>query len=74
MPEDFWTVFTWAAIIAVVAAVASVIAVVVKYKKKLKAPIYPIDRYANLALFARRDDFIGSNITRVRVSSSKNKR
>ena len=71
MGEEFWTVFTWAIIIAVIAAIAACVAVVVRYKKKLKAPIYPIEKYARLDLSARRDDFINRNVTRVRVSSNK---
>ncbi len=71
MFEDFWLVFTWAAIVAVVATAITCTIIVTRYKKKLKAPIYPIDKYASLSLSVSRDDFIGSTVTKVRVASKK---
>ena len=47
-------------------------AVVYRYKKKLKAPIYPLDRYARLNLVDRGDTFLTAHVTRVRVSSPSN--
>ncbi len=74
MPEDFWILFIWSIIIGLAAAGITVGIIVAKYKKKLKAPIYPIDRYASLSLTAHSDEFLSSNVTRVRVSSSKSRR
>ena len=45
--------------------------VLYKYKKKLKSPIYPLNRYANLQLDYATDHFLGSSVTRTRVSSSR---
>ncbi|MCQ2413867.1 MAG: hypothetical protein MJ082_03605 [Clostridia bacterium] len=39
------------------------------YRRKLKAPIYPLSKYANLDLTVKSDRFIGSHVTRTRVSS-----
>lgn len=44
--------------------------VVYKYKKKLKSPIYPLSKYARLSLDYQSDQFLGSTVTRTRVSSS----
>lgn len=74
MSDNFSAILIWSIVIAVIAATIAVVAVIIRYKKKLKAPIYPIDRYASLSLFARRDDFIGSNVTRVRISSKRDRR
>lgn len=68
---DIATVIVWASIIATVITAIVVTTIIRRYKTKLKSPIYPIDRYARLDLNAWRDDFIGSTVTRVRVSSSK---
>lgn len=73
MFEDFYVVLIWASIIAVVATIIACTIVVTRYKKKLKAPIYPVDKYAALSLAGARDDFLGSTVTRVRVASRKNK-
>ena len=70
MPEEFYLLL-FAAIIAVVATAITVAIVVARYKTKLKAPIYPVDKYADLALTERQDVFLGSSVTRTRVSSSK---
>lgn len=40
------------------------------YRKKVHGEIYPLDRYARLQLTARRDVFIGSSVTRTKVTSS----
>ncbi len=73
MFEDFYIVLIWSSIIAVVATIIACTIIVTRYKKKLKAPIYPVDKYASLSLSVARDDFLGSTITKVRVSSSKRK-
>lgn len=74
MPENFGEILIWSAVLAFVAAIVACVIVIVRYKRKLKSPIYPIEKYADLSLNVSRDDFIGSTVTCVRVSSSKNKR
>ena len=74
LPEDLYLVLIWSIIIGIVAAVVAVVIVVVKYKKKLKAPIYPIDKYASLSLVGSHDNFLRRNVTRVRVTSNNNKK
>ena len=74
LPENFTVILVFASIIAVVATAITLILIVRKYKNKLKAPIYPIEQYASLNLTGRRDDFLHSNVTRVRVSSSNRNR
>ena len=48
----------------------SVLGVWLYYRKKLHGTIYPLDRYAKLALTQREDRFVGRSVTRVRVQSS----
>ena len=69
-----WNVLAWSALFAFIAAVIACIIVIVKYKRKLKSPIYPVEKYANLSLNACQDAFIGSIVTRVKVSSPSDKR
>ena len=72
----------WTAIILIAVAAGILVAafvcgiIIYKYKKKLKSPIYPLDRYANLNLntFASSDIFIGKSVTRVRVNNSSRRR
>lgn len=73
MPEDIITLIVIALIIAFVAAAAVAIGIVVKYKKKLKSPIYPIDKYAALTMIGSYDHYMGTSVTRVRVASKKEK-
>lgn len=49
-------------------------AVVYHYKKKLKAPIYPLDRFAKMNLVDQADNFITAHVTRVRISSDSSGR
>lgn len=46
--------------------------IIYKYKKKLKAPIYPIEKYAKMELDTAfcYDRFLYKNVTRVRVNNS----
>ena len=46
--------------------------IIYKYKKKLKSPIYPLDRYARLDLIPAnsRDIFLHKTLTRVRINTS----
>ena len=73
MPENFWTVFIGAALLALIAAAVTCTVIVLRYKRKLRSPIYPIDRYASMSLNARRDDFIGATVTSVKLQSNKRK-
>lgn len=57
------------AVLALTAAGAVAGTVVYQYKKKLKAPIYPLDRFARMKLVDQGDTFITAHVTRVRVSS-----
>lgn len=53
-----------------VVAGSSMLGVWLYYRKKLHGTIYPLDRYAKLALTQREDRFVGRSVTRVRVQSS----
>lgn len=64
------TVIFASVFIALAAGSASVGIVVYKYKKKLKSPSYPLSKFARLTLDYHSDHFIGSSVTRTRVSSS----
>ena len=64
----------YALIFAVVGAAAVVIGVVRKYKKGLTSPIYPLEHYTKLNLTHREDIFLSRHVTRVKVSSSSNKK
>ena len=59
------------AAIGFIAALITCIVIVYRYKKKLKAPIYPVDKYAQLSLSDARDNYLTTTVTRVRVASSK---
>lgn len=56
--------------LAVLAAAGSVGGVLYTYKRKLKAPIYPLSDYATLKLNEHTDIFLGKTVTRTRISSS----
>lgn len=56
-------------IIALAAGGVTFGVILYKYKKKLKSPIYPLHNYANLQLDYATDHFLGSAVTRTRVSS-----
>ena len=49
--------------------------IIYKYKKKVKSPIYPLDKYTTLDLnhFASSDIYLRSTVTKVRVNTG-NKR
>lgn len=64
------TVALIAVISGVIAASITCACVIVKYKTKLKSASYPIDKYAKLDLRDKRDIFLGSSISKVRVQSS----
>ncbi len=64
----------WSGIFAVVASAATTVAIIRRYKRKLQAPIYPLEHYASLSLHLENDRFIDRIVTRVRVSNSSKKR
>jgi uncharacterized membrane protein YgcG len=57
-------------VLAMVAAAVSIIIVTVRYKTKLKSPIYPISDFAKMDLTHSRDDFRGSFVTKTRINTS----
>jgi hypothetical protein len=61
-------------ILAVLAAVGVCVGVIIKYKRGLDSPIYPIDRYTKLDLTHREDRFLNRHVTRVKISSDSNKK
>ena len=74
MRGDNWllkTIFTSLAISVVISAIVCGI-IIYKYKKKLKSPIYPLDRYARLDLMPEnsRDIFLHKTLTRIRINTS----
>ena len=71
MPDNFDVMLIWSLIIAAIVTAIVVILIVRRYKNKLKAPIYPIDKYACLSLARTDDRFLNRNVTRVRISSSR---
>ncbi len=73
MNEDMVTLIVTSGVIALVAAAVAAVIVVVRYKRRLKAPIYPIEKYASLSLTGGYDNYLGSSVTRVRVESGKRK-
>ena len=60
----------WPIVIGIAVGAITVVCVVVKYKRKLKSPSYPLSKYASLNLTYSDDSFIGSNVTRVRINTS----
>ncbi len=73
MGEEMIQLLMVSGFIAIIAAVVACLIVVYNYKKKLKAPIYPTDKYASLSLSHAEDNYLGTTVTRVRVASSKKK-
>ena len=63
-----------AALIGLIVAVIVCVCIVRKYKRGLQSPIYPLEHYASLDLTHAYDNFIGKTVTKVRVSSSNNRR
>ena len=65
------TILTSLVLAVVISAIVCGI-IIYKYKKKLKSPIYPLDRYARLDLIPAnsRDIFLHKTLTRVRINTS----
>ena len=72
--EDMGIGVLWASIFAIVGGAATGIGIVRKYKKKLQAPSYPLEHYANLSLHRSDDRFVDRIVTRVRVQSNNKKK
>ena len=70
---DMTVSMIWAGIFAAVATTVTAVLIVRRYKRKLQAPIYPLEHYANLSLHHSKDRFVDRIVTRVRVSSNKRK-
>lgn len=71
---DNWllkTILTSFVIALVISAIVCGI-IIYRYKKKLKSPVYPLERYATLSLmpFDSQDRFINKTLTRVRINTS----
>jgi uncharacterized membrane protein YgcG len=71
---DNWLLKTILISFAISVVIASLVCgiIIYKYKKKLKSPIYPLDRYATLGLIPEnsRDIFLHKTLTRVRINTS----
>ena len=67
----FITVLIVSIVAALIAAGITVGIIIYRYKRKLKSPIYPLSKYATLTLDYSSDNFLGSSVTRTRVSSSR---
>ena len=67
-----WRTALVSLIIATVISGGATGIIIYKYKKKLKSPIYPLERYARLELntVASTDIFLGKTVTSVRIRSS----
>ncbi len=72
LQEPWWNTVLVSFIIALVIGAVTVTCVVYRYKRKLKAPVYPLDRYArlNLSVDECSDIFIGSTVSKVRINTS----
>lgn len=73
MSDEIIFLLVASGIVSLVAALVACLIVIFRYKRKLKAPIYPVDKYARLVLSDSRDNYIGTTVTRVRIVESKNK-
>jgi uncharacterized membrane protein YgcG len=70
--QPLWKTLLISLVIGVLVSAAVCGGVIYKYKRKLKAPSYPLDKYASLELNAAlcNEMFIGSFIKKTRISSS----
>ena len=67
--NSFKSVFVPAFIISLAVAVGASVYVFFKYRKKLHAASYPLEKYANLNLSIADDHFVTKTVTSVRVST-----
>ena len=72
LQEPWWNTVLVSFIIALIIGGVTVGCVVYRYKRKLKSPPYPLDRYARLNLSGDEcsDIFIGSTVSKVRINTS----
>jgi uncharacterized membrane protein YgcG len=72
LQEPVWNTLLVSFILALVTGGITVGCVIYRYKRKLKSPTYPLDRYASLNLSRDEcsDIFIGSTVSKVRINTS----
>ena len=72
LQEPVWKTVVISLVLAFIIGGVAVACVVIKYKRKQKAPSYPLDKYAKLSLdpLDRRDEFMGTRIIKTRVNNS----
>ncbi len=68
--EPLWQTILISFIIAAAIAGITVGCIIYKYKKKLKSPSYPLERYAGMNLEFSTDNFMGSFVTKTKISTS----
>ncbi len=66
----FYSYLLPCAVIALIAVLVTVITIRSKYKTKLKAPSYPLDRFASLRLITANDILIDTVVTRVKINTN----
>lgn len=74
MENDIITVLFISFAFAAFFAAMSVILVVRKYRNKIQSSTYPVEHYTSLTLSHSSDTFVGKTVTRVKVSSSNNRK
>ena len=57
-------------IIALIAGGIAVTVVVVRYKRKLKSPVYPLSKYSSLELHHSSDTYLRTDVVRTRINTS----
>lgn len=67
---DWATVIIIAVVCGLVVSITVSVCVICSYKKKLRASVYPLDRYAKLDLLRSDDRFMGSFVTKRVIRSS----
>ena len=70
--EPVWKTVVISLVLSFIIGGIAVVCVVAKYKRKQKAPSYPLDKYTSLILdpLDRRDEFMGSRVIKTRVNNS----
>ena len=72
--ESLMASVAFGGIFGVVTAAITAISIFRSYNKGLHAPIYPLEKYANLKLTHATDVFLHSTVTKVRINNSSKKR
>ncbi len=75
LQEPFYITLIISSVIAIVIAGIVSGIIIYKYKRKQKTPTYPLEKYASMIIEEQMcsDMFVGSSITRTRVSSSSSR-